>query len=149
MTNSNTDERYEIIWLVRRLFRALSDAADRYLKDDDVSAADRAVMEFLYPEEKLSVPSIASKYRVSRQHVQVTVNRLLSIGLVRAETNPQHKRSQLIRLSELGRETFAEIRRNESAIIHRLFADLDRQDISATRRSLLSLLARCESGELS
>lgn len=149
MTNSNTDGHYEIIWLVRRLFRALSDAADRYLKDDDVTAADRAVMEFLYPEEKLSVPSIAGKYRVSRQHVQVTVNRLLSIGLVRAETNPHHKRSQLIRLSELGRETFAEIRQNESAVIHRLFADLDDQDICATRRLLQSLLARCESGELS
>ena len=149
MTNSPENAGYEVIWLVRRLFRSLAAMADGYLKDDELSAADRAVMEFLYPDERLSVPSIASKYRVSRQHVQVTVNRLRSIGLMRAEANPRHKRSQLIRLSELGRETFAEIRNNEAAIVRKLFADLNQQDVERTRRLLKSLLARCESGELS
>ena len=149
MTNSPENAGYEVIWLIRRLFRSLAATADGYLKDDELSAADRAVLEFLYPEEKLSVPSIAGKYRVSRQHVQVTVNRLRSIGLLRAETNPHHKRSQLIRLSELGRETFAEIRNNEAAIVRKLFLDLDHEDIEITRRLLKSLLARCETGELS
>ncbi len=149
MSEPNSETGYEIIWLLRRLFRGLADTADTYLKDDDLTAADRAVMEFLYPKEKLSVPSIASKYRVSRQHVQVTVNRLRSVGLVRAEPNPHHKRSQLIRLSELGRETFAEIRKNESTIVGKLFANLSQEDLDVTRRSLQTLLTRCESGELS
>jgi DNA-binding MarR family transcriptional regulator len=149
MTHSSTDICYQVVWLVRRLFRALSETADDYLKDDNLTAADRAVMEFLYPNEMLSVPSLAGRYRVSRQHVQVTINQLRSIGLVRAEPNPQHKRSQLFRLSELGRETFAEIRHNEAAVVRKLFADLDRKDIDATRRLLQSLLTRCESGELS
>jgi DNA-binding MarR family transcriptional regulator len=146
--NRNSDNSYEIVWLVRRLFRAMADTADQYLKDDELTAADRAVMEFLYPDAKLSVPTIAGKYRVSRQHVQVTVNRLRSIGLLRAEPNPHHKRSQLIRLSELGRDTFAEIRRNESLLIEKLFARLDQPDIETTRRILRTLLLRCESGEL-
>ena len=60
----------------------------------------------------------------------------------------RHKRSQLIRLSELGREAFAEIRQNEATVVRKLFADLEQQDIDATRRLLQSLLARCESGEL-
>jgi len=149
MTKTPENVGYEVIWLVRRLFRSLAATADSYLKDDELTAADRAVMEFLYPKEKLSVPSIANKYRVSRQHVQVTVNRLQSIGLLRAEANPRHKRSQLIRLSELGRETFAEIRSNETIIVRKLFADLDQQDIESTRRLLKALLARCESGEVS
>ena len=149
MAESNTDTGYEIIWLVRRLFRSLADTADKYLEGDDLTAADRAVMEFLYPKENLSVPSIAGKYRVSRQHVQVTVNRLRSIGLVRAEPNPHHKRSQLVHLSELGRETFAEIRRNESAIINKLFAELKEPDVEVTKLVLQSLLTRCEQGELS
>jgi DNA-binding MarR family transcriptional regulator len=118
------------------------------LKDDDLTAADRAVMEFLYPEEQLSVPAIAGKYRVSRQHVQVTVNQLISKGLIRALPNPQHKRSPLMRLSELGRETFAEIRRNESSIIEKMFVDLSGEDVDVTRQLLQSLLVRCESGEL-
>jgi DNA-binding MarR family transcriptional regulator len=147
MTSVN-NANYEIIWLVRRLFRSMAATADRYLVDDDLSAADRAVMEFLYPDEKLSVPAIAARYEVSRQHVQVTVNRLMSNGLVRAESNPHHKRSRLIRLSELGRASFAEIRKNESAIVRKMFADLKPDDIAATQCVLQSLLARCESGEL-
>jgi len=149
MSQPSEKAGYEVIWLVRRLFRSLATTADSYLKDDELSAADRAVMEFLYPEEKLSVPSIATKYRVSRQHVQVTVNRLLSIGLLRAEANPRHKRSRLVRLSELGRETFAQIRSNEALIVRKLFADLDQKDIEGTRRLLKTLLARCDSGEMS
>jgi DNA-binding MarR family transcriptional regulator len=144
----NVDVGYEVVWLVRRLFRAMADTADQYLKDDELTAADRAVMEFLYPEQQLSVPGIAGKYRVSRQHVQVTVNQLISRGLIRALANPQHKRSPLMRLSELGRETFAEIRRNESVIIEKMFADLRGEDVDVTRQLLRSLLVRFESGEL-
>ena len=144
----NVGAGYEVVWLVRRLFRAMADTADQYLKDDELTAADRAVMEFLYPEQQLSVPAIAAKYRVSRQHVQVTVNKLISRGLIRALANPQHKRSPLMRLSELGRETFAEIRRNESVIIEKMFADLRSEDVDVTRQLLRSLLVRFESGEL-
>jgi DNA-binding MarR family transcriptional regulator len=149
MTTMNENSNYEVIWLVRRLFRAMADVADHYLRDDDLTAADRAVMEFLYPEEKLSVPAIAGRYRVSRQHIQVTANQLRSKGLLRTEPNPQHKRSQLLRLSELGRETFAEIRRNEASAVEKLFADLSENDVNVTRILLRSLLERCESGALS
>jgi DNA-binding MarR family transcriptional regulator len=149
MTDLESSKSYDVVWLVRRLFRAMADTADDYLKECGLTAADGAVMEFLYPQEKLSVPAIAGQYRVSRQHVQVTVNQLLGKGIIRAEPNPQHKRSPLLRLSELGREAFAEIRRNESTLIEKLFADLGQDDIDVTRRTLQSLLAQCESGELS
>ena len=149
MAESTAKSNYEVIWLVRRLFRSLADTADRYLKDDELTAADRAVMEFLYPDERLSVPRIASKYRTSRQHVQVTANELIATGLIRAKANPQHKRSPLLRLSALGQQTFAEIRRNETELVGQLFADLSEEDIETTRRLLQSLLQRCESGELS
>jgi len=148
MTNSEARSNYEVIWLVRRLFRSLAATADRYLKDDELTAAERAVMEFLYPDEKLSVPGIAGKYQTSRQHIQVTVNELLSKDLIQAQVNPRHKRSPLLRLSAPGRETFAEIRRNETALVTKLFADLNPQDIEVTRRVLQSLLTHSESGEI-
>ena len=69
------------------------------LQELGVSAADRAVMEFLYPDEKLSVPEIAERYQVSRQHVQMTVNELLESGFLTKKVNPRHKRSQLIALT--------------------------------------------------
>ena len=70
-----TGNAYQIVWLIRRLFRALAQKSDDSLQDLGISVADRAVMEFLQPDQKLSVPEIAERYQVSRQHVQVTVNR--------------------------------------------------------------------------
>lgn len=133
---------YEITWLIRRLFRAMAQLADDYLADSGLTAADRAVMEFLASDKRLSVPQIASQYAVSRQHVQVTVNGLLKSGLLRSETNPRHKRSSLLRLSALGRESFAEIRRNEAALLDELFSDLDSQSLAVTRDTLESLYAK-------
>lgn len=137
-----TNEAYRLTWLVRRLFRAMAERADAYLGDAGLTAADRAVMEFLDPHAELSVPDIARRYQVSRQHVQVTVNRLLERGLVRSGDNPRHKRSPLIRLSELGRSTFAEIRANEGRLLDQLFADIEIADIATTRRTLEHLLDR-------
>lgn len=149
MTEPHLHPAYEIVWLIRRLFRAMGDLADHYLKDDELTAANRAVMEFLYPDEKLSVPAIASKYHVSRQHVQVTANQLLDSGLIRTVANPAHKRSPLLSLSKSGRDTFAEIRRNEAALVEKMFTELHQDDIEVTRRLLQSLLVRVESGDLS
>ena len=138
------DRAYEVTWLVRRLFRAMAARADDYLADAGISAADRAVMEFLYPEQALSVPDIARKYDVSRQHVQVTVNGLVGRGLLRSIENPHHKRSRLIRLSSLGRASFEEIRRNESAVIENLFAGISDDALAATAETLAKLLKKID-----
>ncbi len=127
---------YEIIWLVRRLFRAMAKAADAYLGAHGLTAADRAVLEFLYPEQALSVPEIASRYQVSRQHVQVTVNTLLEDGFLETRDNPRHKRSPLIAMTRVGRDLFAKIREIESTHVDALFADIPADDIAATRRTL-------------
>jgi DNA-binding MarR family transcriptional regulator len=135
----SSERAYEITWLIRRVFRGMAAAADRYLEDSGLSAADRAVMEFLYPDGRLSVPEIARRYQVSRQHVQVTVNSLLQRGLLKSTSNPKHKRSRLIGLSELGRETFAEIRRNETAEIDKLFSATSAEALDVTHETLTSL----------
>ena len=73
-------------------------------------------MEFLYPEKMLSVPEIAEQYKVSRQHIQVTVNSLLEIGLVATKENPRHKRSPLIMLNAKGRKLFAAVLKKEEIV---------------------------------
>ena len=142
MPQQNIDKAYEVTWLIRRLFRAMGAQADDYLADSGLSAADRAVMEFLYPEEALSVPDIARRYDVSRQHIQVIVNGLVTRGLVRSAPNPKHKRSRLIRLSDLGRDSFEEIRRNETAVIQHLFAGIPEDALETTRATLATLLKK-------
>lgn len=142
MMDAKTTLGYDITWLIRRLFRALAAEADFYLSDANLSSADRAIMEFLHREDALSVPDIARCYDVSRQHVQVTVNSLVDRGLLISEENPRHKRSRLIRLSRVGRSTFDEIRRNETAYVSKLFDGLPDDDLNNTRKTLETLLAR-------
>lgn len=131
--------QYEITWLIRRLFRAMAQLADTYLRAHGLAAADRAVLEFLYPDEALSVPDIAARYQVSRQHIQVTVNALLEDGFIVSRPNPRHKRSPLFALSHVGRELFGKIRAAESELLDKLFADIPTDDIERTRRTLQAM----------
>ena len=127
---------YEITWLIRRLFRAMARQADTYLQAHGLSAADRAVLEFLYPDTALSVPEIATRYQVSRQHIQVTVNALLEDGFLESRPNPRHKRSPLYALTHVGRELFRKVRSAESDLLDQLFADIPANDIDSTQRTL-------------
>ena len=142
------DDAYKITWLVRRLFRALAGMADEYLGELGITAADRAVLEFLSFGEPLPVPEIAARYDVSRQHVQVTVNRLLDKGLVTVKPNPSHKRSPLIAISTDGRHLFSRIRRREKKLVDDLFRDIPASSQQATRRTLQKLYARLHEGEI-
>jgi len=144
MPTSHNDPAYECVWLIRRLFRAMATRADQYLAETGLSAADRAVMEFLYESDPLSVPEIARRYEVSRQHIQVTVNALLEKGLLRTSDNPSHKRSRLIQLSSRGHDSFEEIRHNESAVIQELFADISTKSLATTKTTLASLLQQLQ-----
>lgn len=144
MPATDSDPRYETTWLVRRLFRAMAKLADQYLADAGLTAADRAVMEFLFPGHSRSVPEIAGLYDVSRQHVQVTVNRLLERGLLATAPNPRHRRSPLIVLTDEGRLCFEEIRRNEAKLVGELFAGIPEKDLYATRNTLRTLLRKLD-----
>jgi len=132
---------YEVTWLVRRLFRAMAGSADHYLRSLGISAADRAVMEFLHSDKQLSVPQIADRYSVSRQHVQVTVNQLLESKLLQSRINPRHKRSPLISLTEKGRGLYSQIQEKDAEILQQVFAEITDEDVQVTRATLKSLLA--------
>jgi DNA-binding MarR family transcriptional regulator len=140
MTMTHDTDAYKVTWLIRRLFRAMAERADAYLRDAGLTAADRAVLEFLYPDAQLTVPEIARRHQVSRQHVQVTVNRLIEQGLLQALDNPRHKRSPLMVLTTSGQRMFAGIRRRESAVLDKLFTDIEIADVATTRRTLTLLL---------
>lgn len=142
-----SEDSYEITWLVRRLFRAMASHSNERLRSFDITAADRAVLEFLYPDEWLSVPDIAARYDVSRQHVQVTVNRLVDKGLVTTEDNPRHKRSPLIVLTTAGRNLFSKVIRGDKELVKALFGDIPASNLRTTRRTLGKVLHKLNEGE--
>jgi DNA-binding MarR family transcriptional regulator len=139
------DNAYQIIWLTRRLFRALAQKSDDSLQDLGISVAERAVMEFLHLDEKLSVPEIAKRYQVSRQHVQVTVNSLLDAGILATAVNPRHKRSPLIALTGKGKELFQTIKARDARAIKKLFSNVPEKDRRITQKTLETLLAELNS----
>jgi DNA-binding MarR family transcriptional regulator len=132
---------YQIIWLIRRLFRALAQKSDDSLKDLGITAADRAVMEFLHPDKRLAVPQIAQRYQVSRQHVQATVNHLVEAGLATARANPRHRRSSLIELTGKGKTMFRTIKSRDARAVRTLFRNVSGQDRIVTEKTLRQLLA--------
>ncbi len=140
MSKAINSEAYQAIWLIRRLFRALSQKSSENLEGLGISVADRAVLEFLYREKMLSVPEIAQRYKVSRQHVQVTVNSLLDKGLAVTQDNPRHKRSPHIILSSKGHELFEAVLKRDGETVDTLFSNISKKDIQTTRKTLQSLL---------
>jgi DNA-binding MarR family transcriptional regulator len=142
MSDFRQSDAYQITWLTRRLFRAMADKADSYLQPLGITAADRAILEFLYPDKVLTVPQLAKRYNVSRQHVQVTVNPLLESGLIKQQPNPAHKRSSHIVLTTAGRKLFDKVRKADQRAIEALFADVSTTGQRQTRATLTTLLER-------
>lgn len=137
-----SSDAYQITWLVRRIFRSMSQASTRRLTIYGVTAADRALMEFLYPEKSLSVPAIAEKYNVSRQHVQKTANLLLKNNLISSVRNPDHKRSPLLKLTTKGKGLFEKILKDDLQTIEAWFVDMKGNDCKKLRSELEKLHAK-------
>ena len=148
MGPTTRSDAYQITWLIRRLFRGMGQLSNKRLESVGITAADRAILEFLYPDRCLSVPAIAERYRVFRQHVQVTVNVLLERKLVRTSQNPRHKRSPLISLTNSGRELFAGILRDDAETIETWFSGISKAERKQVRRLLETLLQRLTTGEI-
>jgi len=131
---------YEIIWKVRRLFRALTAKSDEILKPFGLTASERAVVEFLFPDQSMTVPQIARRFQVSRQHIQVNVNTLVDKGLLLQTENPDHARSPLLGLTNKGVTTFAAIQETEKDMIDQLFLAVPAAEKVVTARLLGQLL---------
>jgi predicted DNA-binding transcriptional regulator len=95
----------------------MGDAANRYLADLGITAAERAIMEFLIRDQKLTVPDIAKRYKVSRQHVQVTVNSL-----------------------------FRRIGRHDEGLLNKVFEGIADTDARKTRKTLETMLSNLNKG---
>ena len=87
----------------------------------------------------LTVPQVARRMGLTRQSVQASVNRLLGDGLVQTNSNPDHRRSPLIRLTELGSESYAAVQRRQVGWINELAAGLGVSELSTTARVLQEL----------
>ncbi len=147
MNTFKESEQYQLIWKIRRLFRAMGSYANQYLEELSITAPERAVMEFLL-EEKLTVPEIAAKFDVSRQHIQTNVNSLIEKDLVKTEINPRHRRSNLIVLTEQGGQLFKEITQKDRFAVQILFENVSQADCKQSLDTINKMLNNLKEGSL-
>lgn len=124
----------------------MGQAANAQLEELGATAAERAVMEFLFRSTRMTVPEMARAYDVSRQHIQVSVNSLLEKKLVVLEDNPSHKRSPHVALSDKGKRLFAKIAEKDEELIKGIFAGISESDQKKTRQTLEILLKNLSKG---
>lgn len=129
----------QITMSVRRCFWLLAAVSDEMIKDLNVTASLRAVLEHIDQSGPSTVPQIARSKAVKRQSIQALVDQLKERNLVEAVANPNDRRSHLIELTRDGQTLFSEIRRREAGAMSRLLEGLSEIDIAATERGMSSL----------
>jgi DNA-binding MarR family transcriptional regulator len=91
----------------------------------ELTDACRGVLRDLARLGPRTVPQLARGRDCSRQHVQLLVNRLAADGMVELIDNPDHRRSHLVRLTEVGKGTLEAMWRREAQLIEDLPVELD------------------------
>lgn len=135
----------QLFWEVRRLFRELGQAADGVLGPLGVTAAERALLEFLAREEgAVTLSEIARKRAVSRQHIHQTLARLNRRWVERSD-DPEDARAVSLRLSREGRAFWRRIRAVDSELLQRIEKRLDARKLRAATATLKDVRSALQS----
>jgi DNA-binding MarR family transcriptional regulator len=90
---------------------------------------------------------LARDIGANRQNVQRIVNDLNQEGFVDFQSNPHHRRAQLVLLTEKGRKTLDAASRLQARWANELTAGIRVEDIETMGKVILSLRARLEARE--
>ena len=114
----------------RALFHRLTAVAERIHKLGERSGGRRGILESLSRHGPQTVPQMARARPVSRQHIQVLVNDLISAGHVQVIDNPQHRRSRLVRLTPEGKSVLDQMYHREAQALQAVtFDNLSEEDL--------------------
>jgi DNA-binding MarR family transcriptional regulator len=94
--------------------------------------------------QPVTVPQIARRMGLTRQSVHSTVNRLVDDGLAERISNADHRRSQLIRLTDRGRAAYSAIDVRQAAWVNHLAEGIGRRKLDAAAALLDELSRRLE-----
>jgi DNA-binding MarR family transcriptional regulator len=113
--------------------------AERLHQRPELTDACRGVLRDLARGGPRTVPQLARRRDCSRQHVQQLVNRLVAEGMAELIDNPDHRRSHLVSLTAVGKETLEAMWRREAELIAGLPPVLDAGRLEAAADVLLQL----------
>ncbi len=94
---------HRLLWLSRPLMQRVEAMVRDGIEGTGLTVRMRAVLEILHHNEPLTVPDIAHALHIQRQYAQLMINEVLEGELAEKQSNPRHRTSPLIALSETGR----------------------------------------------
>jgi len=134
--------------LILDLFRAnglLLTAGDRLVASLGLTSARWQILGAIVGGERPEpVAWLARNLGANRQNVQRIVNDLERDGLVTFETNPHHRRAQLVVLTDRGREVYDAAGRLQAPWVNGLADGLSVKEIEAAHRVVTALRDRLE-----
>jgi DNA-binding MarR family transcriptional regulator len=138
MTTNRTREAeiMRVINRVRSLFHELRAVAQELHGGSSLAGGRRGVLLNLLQDGDQTVPELARRRPVSRQHIQVLVNELMRQGLVVRKPNPAHKRSKLVSLTKKGEERIRIMLGKERRALQSLKLDAKIDELAAAANLL-------------
>ncbi len=137
---SSPDSLYELIRLVRPLYKTLEASVAQELERTGISVSQRAVLEQLLDHGPIPVPAIGRQLMLPRQFIQKIANELFEQELIRRRENEAHKRSVLLELTGKGEAAIARIKARETEVMLPIAATLKSDDLAITRTVVTEII---------
>lgn len=135
----------ELILDLFRVNNVLLTAGDRLVQGLGLTSARWQVLGAIaYAERPQPVAWLARDMGANRQNVQRIINDLNEAGLVIFQTNPHHRRAQLVVLTDKGKQTFDAAMRLQGPWVNDLVQGLTLKDIKTAHGVLTALRQRLD-----
>lgn len=139
----------DLILNLFRLNNLLLTTGDRLVDGLGLTSARWQVLGAIaYADRPQPVAWLARDMGANRQNVQRIINDLNESGLVAFQTNPHHRRAQLVVMTDRGKRTFDAAMRLQSPWVNRLAQGLAVKDIETAHRVLTTLRQRLDGGDV-
>ncbi|WP_242494361.1 MarR family winged helix-turn-helix transcriptional regulator [Loktanella sp. IMCC34160] len=121
---------HRLIWMSRPLMQAAEACVEAGLIGTNLSVRMRAVLEILDKYGDQTVPELAARLEIKRQYVQIMCNETLASGFIEQRSNPRHKRSPILALTDRGSAVIEEIISKEMKLVEELGENLSNEDVA-------------------
>jgi DNA-binding MarR family transcriptional regulator len=128
---------------VALLFFRMQVAATQYLGQGRHSTGRRSILKNLAAGPQ-TVPAMARRRAVSRQHIQKLVDTLRADGLVSSQPDPADRRTRVLKLTARGRAFLDELRKREVRLFAELAAGIPIEELERATQLVQEVRGRLE-----
>src|SRR5262245_33022662 len=108
---------HDLVVEARMLDLTLARARAQVVADPVLGPSHRELLKAVEANGPQTVPQLARKRGTSRQNIQALVNRLTVTGSIVLVRNPNHRKSSLVKLTDLGNRLLANTRSMERQLL--------------------------------